>query len=134
MVRRRTISLGFAAALMAGFLAGCSDTPTSPAPPDPFGETQGLIFTAKFVTLGLGQSLQLTDFLEFHQSTPMDDFETAEWFSSDEGTVRVSAKGAVTGVWYGTAVITVRYQGKETSITVEIVADWPEDPPEPWGK
>lgn len=134
MVRRRTITLGFAALLTAGLLAGCSDTPTSPAPPDPFGETQGLVFTARFVTLGLGESIQLTDFLEYYQSTPLDGFETAEWSSSDSNIVRVSANGAVTGIRFGTAFITVEYQGEETTIMVEVVVDWPEDPPEPWGR
>ena len=133
MLRPRMIPLGVASLLMAGILAGCSDTPTTPAPADPFGPPANLTFTKKLVTLGLGQSIQLTEFLEFEQSTPLDGFEAADWSSSDQGTVRVSAIGAVTGVRCGTAVITVRYQGEETSITVEIVADWPEGPPEPWG-
>jgi hypothetical protein len=115
------------AALAIPFLAACGTNATGPDPSPTDGTTVG--FAAQSVTVAIGETLDLSGLLRLPQGTPLDGISGADWESSDGGTVKVSPDGAILGLRYGTAVITVHCQGETARITVEVADKPSSDPP-----
>jgi hypothetical protein len=127
MMRRKNPAAALMAFIAIPFLAACGEDGTGPT--GPLATPPALSFSAGIISVGLGQTVQLSNLLTFQQGTPLDGITAAEWESSDDGTVSVSPAGAVLGIQCGFAVITVRHQGQYARITVEVVEDWVDDPP-----
>jgi len=85
-------------------------------------------FEVGFVTMELGQTIELSSLLLFNPGTPLDEFAEADWISSDEAIVRVFSEGTVLALEIGVALVTLEYQGEKVPIYVEVVENLVDDP------
>jgi len=121
----RRIVLVILSICVSSMLAGCdvSKPTTTSATPTPATTMTKLTVTGLTALTTLGQTTQLTARAWFSDGSTQDVTNQAAWESSNAAVATVSPAGLVTGVTFGQADITAKFQNLSEKVTISLPLD-----------